>query len=193
MVAQVALRQPERRNEALDWFKTVMQTHLNQPENNGIIDSTFIGSLVGDCVNCGMVELEPEIIALYEKGWVEDMVSGDLEEIKASFRNPADYFGRYEPLPVSIQEMYSHRYSDKMEELKLDLNKVKEREKDPYQDFLSERVFQQMNAKKSSKYYDEDEDEEYYRPAQETVKPKVGRNDPCPCGSGKKYKKCHGA
>ncbi len=22
--------------------------------------------------------------------------------------------------------------------------------------------------------------------------PKVGRNDPCPCGSGKKYKACHG-
>ena len=21
----------------------------------------------------------------------------------------------------------------------------------------------------------------------------VGRNDPCPCGSGKKFKKCHGA
>lgn len=25
-----------------------------------------------------------------------------------------------------------------------------------------------------------------------TVVPKVGRNDPCPCGSGKKYKLCHG-
>ncbi len=25
-----------------------------------------------------------------------------------------------------------------------------------------------------------------------TVEPKVGRNDPCPCGSGKKYKLCHG-
>ena len=24
------------------------------------------------------------------------------------------------------------------------------------------------------------------------VGPKVGRNDPCPCGSGKKYKHCHG-
>ena len=22
---------------------------------------------------------------------------------------------------------------------------------------------------------------------------KVGRNEPCPCGSGKKYKQCHGA
>jgi preprotein translocase subunit SecA len=24
------------------------------------------------------------------------------------------------------------------------------------------------------------------------VGPKVGRNDPCPCGSGKKFKACHG-
>ena len=24
-------------------------------------------------------------------------------------------------------------------------------------------------------------------------KDSAGRNDPCPCGSGKKYKKCHGA
>ena len=26
----------------------------------------------------------------------------------------------------------------------------------------------------------------------ENAVPKVGRNDPCPCGSGKKYKHCHG-
>jgi preprotein translocase subunit SecA len=33
------------------------------------------------------------------------------------------------------------------------------------------------------------------RPQPTVAKPesKVGRNDPCPCGSGKKYKKCHGA
>ncbi len=30
------------------------------------------------------------------------------------------------------------------------------------------------------------------RPKPVTVE-KVGRNDPCPCGSGKKYKRCHGA
>ena len=31
-------------------------------------------------------------------------------------------------------------------------------------------------------------------PKQQAVRKdgKVGRNDPCPCGSGKKYKKCHG-
>jgi preprotein translocase subunit SecA len=31
------------------------------------------------------------------------------------------------------------------------------------------------------------------RPQQAVSKSDVGRNDPCPCGSGKKYKRCHGA
>lgn len=30
------------------------------------------------------------------------------------------------------------------------------------------------------------------KPAPVKVGPKIGRNDPCPCGSGKKYKNCHG-
>jgi uncharacterized protein YecA (UPF0149 family) len=29
--------------------------------------------------------------------------------------------------------------------------------------------------------------------ATDRVKSKIGRNDPCPCGSGKKYKRCCGA
>lgn len=40
---------------------------------------------------------------------------------------------------------------------------------------------------------------DYYDPSDVAVKqqpvkaePKIGRNDPCPCGSGKKYKQCHG-
>ena len=31
------------------------------------------------------------------------------------------------------------------------------------------------------------------KPETRRVEAKPGRNDPCPCGSGKKYKKCHGA
>ena len=37
---------------------------------------------------------------------------------------------------------------------------------------------------------DHEHDEDLTGPA---VSSKIGRNDPCPCGSGKKYKKCHGA
>jgi SEC-C motif-containing protein len=35
--------------------------------------------------------------------------------------------------------------------------------------------------------------EELKNPTVRYETPRPGRNDPCPCGSGKKYKKCHGA
>jgi preprotein translocase subunit SecA len=37
-----------------------------------------------------------------------------------------------------------------------------------------------------------DGDEAQPQPTVKRTADKVGRNDPCPCGSGKKYKKCHG-
>ena len=49
------------------------------------------------------------------------------------------------------------------------------------------------NVKYQHAGYDEalaDENDDPQQPAHNG--PKVGRNDPCPCGSGKKYKHCHG-
>ena len=47
------------------------------------------------------------------------------------------------------------------------------------------------------KIYSKEQQKELYKKEKSShtvVKaPKVGRNDPCPCGSGKKYKKCCGA
>jgi preprotein translocase subunit SecA len=40
---------------------------------------------------------------------------------------------------------------------------------------------------------DEDVDDRFYPETYVRPEPKVGRNEPCPCGSGKKYKKCCGA
>lgn len=40
-----------------------------------------------------------------------------------------------------------------------------------------------------------DHDHEHHHPSTVPVRNPlrdVGRNDPCPCGSGKKFKKCHG-
>jgi preprotein translocase subunit SecA len=34
--------------------------------------------------------------------------------------------------------------------------------------------------------------EQLSKPKPKRIGPKVGRNDPCPCGSGKKYKQCCG-
>jgi preprotein translocase subunit SecA len=34
--------------------------------------------------------------------------------------------------------------------------------------------------------------QERQKPQPVKVEKRVGRNDPCPCGSGKKFKQCHG-
>ena len=57
----------------------------------------------------------------------------------------------------------------------------------------------QQKSSLDSRGIEEIEHQEYNDPSEAQVKqqpvvvgPKIGRNDPCPCGSGKKYKQCHG-
>lgn len=61
------------------------------------------------------------------------------------------------------------------------------------------RMNDEDHAHHESGYFVKEEGRWYYksgisgpRPVKRTA-PKVGRNDPCPCGSGKKHKKCCGA
>jgi preprotein translocase subunit SecA len=58
--------------------------------------------------------------------------------------------------------------------------------------FLKAQQEQQMNQNMTAppQYNNPGGEIEKVRPVK--VAPKVGRNDPCPCGSGKKYKKCCG-
>ncbi len=60
----------------------------------------------------------------------------------------------------------------------------------------AEAQSQVQNVQYHHSDYDEALAESESRPAKDepvrNVLPKVGRNDPCPCGSGKKYKACHG-
>jgi hypothetical protein len=61
---------------------------------------------------------------------------------------------------------------------------------DPFEAFV-----QKYETKTGESSADMDNDEEYTRNSDGTIirtEEKVGRNDPCPCGSGKKYKKCCG-
>ncbi len=52
----------------------------------------------------------------------------------------------------------------------------------------------QMQFEHPSVQSESDDQEVAVAPQQPVVRtqPKIGRNDPCPCGSGKKYKQCHG-
>ncbi|MBU0539374.1 MAG: SEC-C domain-containing protein, partial [Gammaproteobacteria bacterium] len=63
----------------------------------------------------------------------------------------------------------------------------------------AKRAMEFQHAESSGLSIDEDEDQTAQAPAAQVQPetfvrdaPKVGRNEACPCGSGKKYKQCHG-
>jgi preprotein translocase subunit SecA len=71
----------------------------------------------------------------------------------------------------------------------------------PVQERSQEEVREAAPEKRENTSYQTNRTEEARQPQPQpqrrvvspiTTGPKIGRNDPCPCGSGKKYKHCHG-
>jgi hypothetical protein len=94
----------------------------------------------------------------------------------------------FRPEILRLKNAYPELYK-----LKLDFfNQVLDRKKEGFLFDTFQKKYRKYKKLCPEKFEDEDEEfedkpEPYRRPG-----PKVGRNDPCPCGSGKKYKKCCG-
>ncbi len=58
---------------------------------------------------------------------------------------------------------------------------------------VQEQEFQHKDDTANVQYSGGSAEDEHKKAPKRRSEPKVGRNDPCPCGSGKKYKKCCGA
>ena len=63
-------------------------------------------------------------------------------------------------------------------------------EKTDYSKYRTQKDEVNERTKTSSQNGNQDTRERKLEPIR--VEKKAGRNDPCPCGSGKKYKNCHG-
>lgn len=57
---------------------------------------------------------------------------------------------------------------------------------------LKAEIRQNIERKENSKKMITNDSEDKIKKKKPITKKKIGRNDPCPCGSGKKYKQCHG-
>ena len=205
VVAQIALKQPERRAEVIEWFRDVIRYHLDNPDNDNFIDSTFLGMFISDLLACRAIELKDEIMQLYETGWISDFDNGKLSDVLKEMETPFEAYDN-KPLPNDIFELYNKQYKDRRAkyETKIDISDFTKERNDPYEVYMKDLAFSRISKLLDNKMngvrdyddddYDDDDNSHRWIP-QETVKrtePKVGRNDPCPCGSGKKYKKCHG-
>lgn len=136
---------------------------------------------------------------MMEKGIYEQLLENPNEAVSGTVKELAD---KYE---ISVMEMTG--FLDGINDSLKEQNPIEEMEEDTKVslDFDNEKLFRNMvDAKADWLYtlpqwenvYTKEEQKELVRDQKKahTVVngPKIGRNDPCPCNSGKKYKNCCG-
>lgn len=134
-----------------------------------------------------------------EKGIYEQLLTNPDEEVKGTVKELAKKYG----IEVFTMTGFLDGINDSLKEP----NPIEEMEEDTVVSlaFDKEKLYKNMVAAKAEWLYElpqwdtiftEEKRKELYKEQKNsgTVRKekKVGRNDPCPCGSGKKYKKCCG-
>ncbi len=134
-----------------------------------------------------------------EKGIYEQLLASPDEEVKGTVKELAEKYN----IPVLTMVGFLDGIDDSLKEK----NNIEELEEDTPVSlaFDKEKLYKNMVDAKAEWLYElpawkeifsEEKLKELYKEAKKMntiVKgPKIGRNDPCPCGSGKKYKKCCG-
>lgn len=169
-VTQMYYHKDKSKIEVLGFYTEVFNGFLFANLNDNLIDSSLIGFLLCDCLDMNLIELLPLINQLFEKEYVNEMIVGSFEDVKSGFSNPSRIKDKKEVLDIYKEYQKLIGYSDENADWKKQRDELV-KQYDDYEEVVSESRFTESTA----------------RPI--TVN-KVGRNDPCPCGSGKKYKKC---
>ena len=134
-----------------------------------------------------------------EKGIYEQLLANPDEEVKGTVKELAAKYG----IEVFTMTGFLDGINDSLKEP----NPIEEMEEDTVVSlaFDKEKLYKNMVAARAEWLYElpqwdaifsEEKRKELYKEQKNSgtirKEKKVGRNDPCPCGSGKKYKKCCG-
>ncbi|HYX09873.1 MAG TPA: DUF1186 domain-containing protein [Bacteroidales bacterium] len=161
IVEQIYLHQPDRKTEVIDWFSKVFSFFLSCKQDENVLDSELIALMVCDIVDIQAKQLLPIIKQIYDEGLVSEWISGTYESVAEDIEIIPSFSPRRDILTVS------DRYKEVTE------------------------TWAGYNYNFSGNDFDFDSTGNNMSRSEPVVKgPKIGRNDPCPCGSGKKYKKC---
>ena len=151
-------------------YRQVLNLYIENAENENFADTEAVGFLVSDITDLGYEELLPEISRLFDLKLVDSFIAGSYSEVQTHISSPP-YAKNMEFIRKDIYEKY--------EELHKDERETETQEGDG--DFFS-RMYEEEMLDRA--LFDAEANEPVSKPK------KIGRNDPCPCGSGKKYKKC---
>lgn len=183
VLQQIALYEPQRRAEVIDWYKSVIDEIIERKEDKTIIDSKWIGFMVSDLIDLQAIELTSQITELFHHGLVFKEIVGNLSDCMIEIADES-IINRMKPLFENTIDRYDY-YRDKWHYYRTSNRDI----------FGHKIIDKESSYQEVKETYDDVDNESSYEEVVESTplpveKPKVGRNDPCPCGSGKKYKKC---
>jgi hypothetical protein len=165
---------PEKRDSVLDWFRDILEFYYQERNNENIIDTILLGLVEYVILDLKFRELLPILEKLHEKQLVDEMSCGNIEKVREEFEkenlhNTIEEFDIYKMFSKHLGELNPNDNLSKFEE---QMNNYLGNNNPQSATIENHNKINNMSSMHAEK--------------------KVGRNDPCPCGSGKKYKKCCG-
>ena len=185
----LAHHHPEKRPDVIAFLEDILNDfYENRQRYEDIIEMDL-----NDAIVCNLLDLKskdsfPLVAKLYEANMISDEFGENLDEIKTSFLADKDdfyffntiltIFEDYQDISAWNKPMSEEGHNAFLEKTKLieDELAAKKHELAEIKREKAELMHKHLESLGQSKL----------------GVPKVGRNDLCPCGSGKKYKKCCG-
>ncbi len=168
-IAQLLFHKQVTKEQLVHFYREVLEGFTKASKNDNLIDSDLLGFIITDIIETGLVELLPTMKVLFKKGYVNEGICGSYQDILDEVASV------YKPeFKKEVFTVFQY-YDDVIAAW------VKEYER-------TEILRRKYNTEAPTlETHPQKQQEEKVTPI---ISNKVGRNDPCPCGSGKKYKKC---
>lgn len=168
-LVKIIAESSRERSFFVEQYREVLNVFIESAEDENYADTETIGFIISDIIDLGYRELLPEIKQLFDLKIVGFWICGNYNSVEENIQ---------EPNPRQSLKFIKKDIYGKYLELKINEEKAIIRTDEDYN-----KDFDNKELPKSTL-----QNEIYDKPI---VKPKkIGRNDPCSCGSGKKYKKC---
>ncbi|MEM6963672.1 MAG: DUF1186 domain-containing protein [Bacteroidota bacterium] len=187
-VTQIVHNDPNRKEEVINWYKDILDYFWENRNDPLESDVDVISHAIAEICDFSDESFLPIVQRFFDEGYVDVMLCGDYNSIKEDIMDksyPAMATKVEDNIFSLYQKIRKQWYGEETEEERLERmaearRKIAELKKEKAEKEAELRVLQQkLNARKGST-----------STSAVKGKVKVGRNDPCPCGSGKKYKKC---
>jgi len=171
-LVQLYWQQVKLRQQIINGYKELAAYFIDNKTDRTLIDTIVIASTACAMSDISLNDMKNDIKQLYDNKLISLGYAGDFETLTEYDKNQSntieDVPGMYKMYEEAVATWADYADDDDNED----------DEEDIYEN--------------DDKNWINDQYDDWDEPVETIIRtePKIGRNDPCPCGSGKKYKKC---